>query len=422
MATQSKPSDHFTLGDWNTSNFTISTNAERGRNASFAVRQDGRHLINDTEIITRWNQQDNKTRLENRCDDIQKWRDRLEETRDQLDEEIARLKADKEVCERALEAKALPLDVANQNLTTREGRLKIDLVDDVPSAELKKEVEVIEGTKVALQQKCSQAFEQLCRLEEARKQILRDLEHKIVALDIDNEQANLTQDSSEICFQPNPTRVTKGHITPQEWDAHSRYNRARAESEMQASIALRGAINQTIRQTANDVEAQKNATEYSMKNRIADMEKAKVEDEWQKDRTEKEIAEMKKDIAKMEQSIRDKEAPLKLAETRLENRTCRPSGLELCRDNAQYGLVNEVNEIKNTIKALKDKLKQEQHELTNCEHNLQRVNEDLALKNNSLALDKDVMDYRKQLEGVNHNFTKTGTSGQYQTIKTAQAA
>ena len=38
------------------------------------------------------------------------------------------------------------------------------------------------------------------------------------------------------------------HITPQEWDAHSRYNRARAESEMQASLALRGAINQTMRQ------------------------------------------------------------------------------------------------------------------------------------------------------------------------------
>ena len=77
-------------------------------------------------------------------------------------------------------------------------------------------------------------------------------------------------------------------------------------------------------------------------------------------KTEKEIEEMRKDIAKLEQAIRDKEAPLKLAETRLENRTCRPSGLELCRDNAQYGLVNEVHEIKNTIKALKDKLKQEQ--------------------------------------------------------------
>lgn len=418
MATQSKPSPHFTLGDWNTSNFAIATNAERGRNASFAVRQDGRHLINDTNIITKWNQHDNKTRLENRSDDIQKWRDRLEETRDQLDEEIARLKSDKEICERALEAKALPLDVANQNLTTREGRLKIDLVDDIVSAELKKEVEVIEGTKVALQQKCAQSFEQLCRLEEARKQILRDLEHKVEALDIDNEQANLTQDSSEICFQPNPTRVDKGHITPQEWDAHSRYNRARAESEMQASLALRGAINQTIRQTANDVEAQRQATEYALRNRIAETEKAKVEDEWQKERTEKEIAEMRQDIARMEEAIRAKEAPLKLAETRLENRTCRPSGMELCRDNAQYGLVNEVVEIKNTIKALKDKLAQEQHELTNCEHNLQRVMEDLALKTNSLALDNEVADYRKQLDGVNHNFTKLGTSGQYQKIKT----
>ena len=62
----------------------------------------------------------------------------MEETRDQLDEEIARLKADKEICERTLEAKTLPLDVANQNLTTREGRLKIDLVDDIVSAELRK--------------------------------------------------------------------------------------------------------------------------------------------------------------------------------------------------------------------------------------------------------------------------------------------
>ena len=77
-------------------------------------------------------------------------------------------------------------------------------------------------------------------------------------------------------------------------------------------------------------------------------------------KTEKEIVEMRKDIAQMEEAIRAKEAPLKLAETRLENRTCRPSGMELCRDNAQYGLVNEVVEIKNTIKALKDKLKQEQ--------------------------------------------------------------
>ena len=37
-------------------------------------------------------------------------------------------------------------------------------------------------------------------------------------------------------------------------------------------------------QTANDVEAQKEATEYALRNRIAETEKAKNEDEWQKER------------------------------------------------------------------------------------------------------------------------------------------
>ena len=95
-----------------------------------------------------------------------------------------------------------------ENIPVLSGRLVLiyKIVSD-------QEVEVIEGTKVALQQKCAQSFEQLCRLEEARYQILRDLEHKEEALDIDNEQANLTQESSEICFQPNPTRVDKGYYT-----------------------------------------------------------------------------------------------------------------------------------------------------------------------------------------------------------------
>ena len=48
-----------------------------------------------------------------------------------------------------------------------------------------------------------------------------------------------------------------------------------------------------------------------------------------------------------------------LAMTRLENRTYRPN-VELCRDNAQYGLVGEVNEIQDSIKALKNKLQDAQ--------------------------------------------------------------
>ena len=49
----------------------------------------------------------------------------------------------------------------------------------------------------------------------------------------------------------------------------------------------------------------------------------------------KQITSQEKNIAELQQSIRDKEDPLKVAQTRLYNRTYRP-GVELCRDPAQY--------------------------------------------------------------------------------------
>ena len=75
--------------------------------------------------------------------------------------------------------------------------------------------------------------------------------------------------------------------------------------------------------------------------------------------TEEEIAKQEQNIRDLEKAIKDKENPLKLAMTRLENRTYRPN-VELCRDNAQYGLVGEVNDIQDSIKALQKKLQDAQ--------------------------------------------------------------
>lgn len=75
--------------------------------------------------------------------------------------------------------------------------------------------------------------------------------------------------------------------------------------------------------------------------------------------TEEEIAETEEEIRRLENAIRAKINPMKLAQTRLENRTYRPN-VELCRDNAQYGLTDEVKQLEATTKALEDKLKQAQ--------------------------------------------------------------
>ncbi|KAF3834301.1 hypothetical protein F7725_025505 [Dissostichus mawsoni] len=68
---------------------------------------------------------------------------------------------------------------------------------------------------------------------------------------------------------------------------------------------------------------------------------------------------MEGDIHGLDADLQAKTASLKLAHTRLENRTNRP-GMDLCRDEVQYGLVNEVHQLEATIMALKQKLSEAQ--------------------------------------------------------------
>lgn len=67
---------------------------------------------------------------------------------------------------------------------------------------------------------------------------------------------------------------------------------------------------------------------------------------------------MEVDIENLEQAIRDKDPSIKLAHTRLENRTYRP-GMELVRDEVQYGLIDEVKQLEASQKSLYEKCKQQ---------------------------------------------------------------
>ena len=75
--------------------------------------------------------------------------------------------------------------------------------------------------------------------------------------------------------------------------------------------------------------------------------------------TEEEIADLEEEIRRLNDAIRAKINPMKLAQTRLENRTYRPN-VELCRDNVQYGLCDEVKQIEASKLSLEEKLKQSQ--------------------------------------------------------------
>jgi tektin-2 len=261
----------------------------------------------------------------------------------------------KERCERALEAKKMPQEVVMECLAIREQRANIDLVADVTESELQKELEVIVNLQGALHQKVNEAFDQICILREVQIQLSADLSDKNVSLEIDSECAELSNTSTTIAFHSDPTRIKKGIINPEQWEAFSTANTRRAEQEIATSTRLRQAINHTIKQTTSVLEAQWTATSYALRKRLHEMEQAKQELGWQKENTEAEIAETEEAIASLSQALADKTPPLMVANTRLENRTHRPR-VELCRDPPMYGMVEEVAEIAGTQHSLGEKL------------------------------------------------------------------
>ncbi|KAM5270580.1 tektin-2 isoform 1-T7 [Hipposideros larvatus] len=397
MATLSvKPSQRFQLSDWHTNSYLLSTNAEQQRDASHQIRQEARVLRNETNNQTIWDEHDNRTRLAERVDTVNRWKEMLDKCLTDLDAEIDALSQMKESAEQNLQAKNLPLDVAIECLTLRDSRRDIDVVKDPVEEELHKEVEVIDATRKALQQKISQAFEKLCLLQEVRQQLNSDHRGKMEALDIDRGCLSLNLKSPNISLKINPTRIPDGSSTLQQWDDFSQFNKNRAEAEMKGAIELREAIALTIAETNNELEAQRVATEFAFRKRLREMEKVYSELKWQEKNTLEEIAELQQDIRHLEEDLHRKFLNLKLSHTRLESRTYR-SNVELCRDQAQYGLTDEVHQLEATIAALKQKLAQAQDALDALHKHLARLQADITCKANSMLLDTKCMDIRRKL-------------------------
>ena len=115
-----------------------------------------------------------------------------------------------------------------------------------------------------------------------------------------------------------------------------------------------------------------------------------------------EISAMEENIARLKQAIAEKEAPMKVSQTRLENRTFRPN-VELCRDRVQYRLIEEVVEISTNIERLQDQLANAEASLKGLIRKQLSLEEDIEVKANSLFIDRDqCMELRKQINHVPH--------------------
>merc|ERR1712226_1325446 len=404
--TVERPIGRYAPPDWHARNSKPSEVARNTRDYSHSLRQEAKQLRIDADAKTKWFNYENNVKLNERVRNITEWRDKLDQCLRDLNLEISVQKDAKEACERALEAKNLPLEIALENLNVREARQEFDVVKDDVEAQLQTEVQLIENIKEKLRQRCEESWDCLSKLEEIREIVELDLKDKSEALDIDMTQLDLTEKSANISHKPDATRIPKGSVQPETWYTFSENNKMMAEQAMAESQRLREAIFHTIEQTSNDLRVQQDATNFDFRKRHYEMKRAKEELEYQMKATRGEISDQEQNIADMDMAIRAKENPLKLAETRLENRTFRPH-VELCRDEPQDGLTMEVQALKDTIHQLNVKLDHSRETLTELEAHLHKLEEDHKNKQLALALDTRCMDTRKRL-GCHDNEISAG--------------
>ncbi|KGL81873.1 Tektin-4, partial [Tinamus guttatus] len=289
--------------------------------------------------------------------------------------------------ERALDATEVPYAIATDNLQCRERRQHPDLVRDQVEIELLKEAELIRNIQELLKRTLMQAVNQM-RLNRDQKEVCEmDWSDKVETYNIDEKCGRYNNQSTNIQFHPGSVKFEESASTPETWSKFSHDNIYRAEREKMASINLRALIDSVLQDVSEDLRAQCAAVNGAFAKRCEELEDAKHKLEFHLKNTLKEIGDQEANIAALKQAIKDKEAPMKVAQTRLYDRSFRPN-VELCRDPAQFRLISEVEELTESIESLKKKLLESEQSLRNLEDTRMNLEKEIAVKANSIFIDK----------------------------------
>ncbi|KAM9222218.1 tektin-3-like [Leptosomus discolor] len=378
----------YTSDDWYMSNLTNYKESETTRRNAECLRVDTSRLIHDKYQQTKKTQVESTKNLGDRVQEIEFWKSELCHELDEMIGETNALTDLKKRLERALAETEAPLQVTQECLLHREKRMGIDLVHDDVEKQLFVEADVIRSCQERMQQYLDKAKAQLASNRAAQHELERDLANKQTAYRIDNKCHHLRNTSDGISYFRGVERVDATISVPESWAKFSDDNILLSQSERAASAKLRDNLENLLVVTANEMWRQFNRVNVAFANRIAETADAKSKIQTHLAKTLQEIFQIEMNIEAIRKAIRDNGLVLKVAQTRLDERTRRPN-VELCRDTAQLRLVNEVHEINETIQSLQQRLRDAENILQMLVHAKSILEHDLATKANSLFIDQE---------------------------------
>ncbi|XP_045149261.1 tektin-1 [Echinops telfairi] len=231
----------------------------------------------------------------------------------------------------------------------------------------------------------------------AKYNLEKDLRDKFTALTIDDICFSLNNNSPNIRYSENATRVEPNSVSLDDWLDFSNTNVEKADKQRNNSLTLKALVDRILSQTALDLRKQCDVVDTAFKNGLKETKDAKDKLAVHLAKVMEEVASQEKNIIALEKAILDQEGPAKVAHTRLKARTCRPN-VELCRDTAQYRLIREVHEISRNVSRLKDTLAQAQVLLKGLNRRQLALQEEIAVKENTIYIEEVLcMQMRKSI-------------------------
>lgn len=194
--------------------------------------------------------------------------------------------------------------------------------------------------------------------------------------------------SRGIAFHNGVQRIDRTVSVPESWAKFSNDNIQRSQSERAASKQMRNEIESVLNSCANEMWQEWNSVNVALNQRIQETTDARNRLQTHLSKVLQEIFDMEKNIELLKKAIQDKQAPMQVAQTRLDTRIRRPN-VELCRDPVQHRLVEEVGEISETVESLQAKLRMAENSLQELLRTKASLEQDLSIKNNSLFIDRE---------------------------------
>ncbi|XP_030759272.1 tektin-1 [Sitophilus oryzae] len=393
------PPARYTLTEWHLNNAYRERCCLDQQQLADSITAECERIKDEVDERVELNRKDTDRKLEERKLDIEFNTGEIKKQRKEVCIEVDNLKTYMERIKDCLESLKKNAQVMCQKcIILREQRIGIDLCCDDVEMELKKELQVIEGTQKMLGKALQQANEQVRRLKSTMYFMDRDLEDKGNVYKIDTHNSNLKHTSMNLSLYHGFTPLNRGNITLEEWEDFTRVNIEKASKEINSARQLRAYTDILIRQAIDDLLSQFHCVNGAFKRRIEEIKEIKTKMEIEHAEIMRRANELTRTITDLEKSLSEKEGYVALAHTRLGNRAQRP-GMELCKDMVEISLVNEVGELRTNLARVQHMLAEAQASLRYLLKTQIQLEEDINVKTNSLKIDEvDCMTIRQSMD------------------------